>query len=123
MDFKLSNDLDLVFDENGAYSLQENGETSLITAFFTDARVNEQRGYWVDEVVASELWRYDQSRVTNETILEIKEIAKSVSDKIIKESLFSRVDVSVFSNDASFITMHLQCFNKSHLVTDRKFVV
>ena len=123
MDFRLTDKLDLDFSETEGYLEQDNGETSVISAFFTDARANEQRGYWLDDVNASEVWRYEQARLNNETAAELTETAKEVSKKIVSDGLFSRVDASAFVADSMYMALHLKCYNKNDVVVERKFVI
>lgn len=123
MDFALMSDLDLKVGEDGVYQLQSNGETTVINAFFTDARYNGQRGYWIDDVESSELWRYEQARLTSEDAIEVKETAREVSDRMVKSGLFTRVDVDTFITDNIFMTLLLRCYNKNDIVIQRKFTI
>lgn len=123
MDFALTSDLDLRFDDDGSYDLQDNGETTVINAFFTDARYNGQRGYWVDEVASSELWRYEQARLTSSDAVEVKETARDVSEKLVKAGLFTKIDADTFITDNMFMTLWLKCYNKNDVVVERKFTI
>lgn len=120
MDFGLEDNLDLSL-ENGEYVVQENGEATTINAFFTDARVNEERGYWLD-IISSELWTYEQSRLTNKTALELTETAREIAKKLVEEELYTRVETEAYVSD-SVMTLDIKCYNKSLVVVDRKFAI
>lgn len=120
MDFGLTEDLDLQV-EDGVFGMQEDGETTLITAFFTDARVNEQRGYWID-IKGSEIWTYDQSRLTDEVARNLRETAKDIADKLVDEGLYSKIYTDAFISDG-LLTLHIMCYDRKEIVVDRKFAV
>ena len=123
MDFALTSDLDLRFNQDGEYELQDNGETTVISSFFTDARLNGQRGYWEDSVNSSELWRYEQARLSSEVATEVKETARDVADRLVKQGVFSKIDVDTSITDYMFMTLRLRCYNKKGIVVDRKFTI
>ena len=77
MDFALTDNLDLLV-EDSEIGTQIDGETTLVQAFFTDARVKEQRGYWLD-IQMSDVWQYDQKRLTQETANNLNETAKEIA--------------------------------------------
>lgn len=120
MDFGLENNLDLKM-ENGELVAQENGEATTINAFFTDSRVNEKRGYWLD-IMSSEVWTYDQSRLTNETALELTETAREIAKKLVEEELYTRVETEAYVSDM-VMTLDIKCYNQSLVVVDRKFAI
>ena len=120
MDLLLSDNLDLGV-ENGTYGEQQDGETTLLQAFFTDARVNNQRGYWL-EIKASEVWQYNQSRLTQEVADNLAETAKEIADTLVNEGLYDRIETRVFM-DSGAMTLQLKCYDKKNIVVNRKFVI
>ena len=120
MDFLLDDKLDLMLEEN-QLGVQKNGETTLITAFFTDKRIGKQRGYWLD-IKSSEIWQYDQSRLTNETARELKETAKEIADKLVDEGLYNRIEVDAYANNG-IMTLEVNCYDKKQLVFNKKFAI
>ena len=120
MDFGLTDDLDLQV-EDGIIGEQEDGETTLLTAFFTDARVSEQRGYWID-IKSSEIWTYDQSRLTDEVARNLRETAKQIADELVDESVYTKIDTDAYISDG-LLTLSVQCYDKKEIVVDRKFAV
>lgn len=120
MDFGLEDNLDLKL-ENGEFVIQKNGEATTINAFFTDARVNEQRGYWLD-IMSSEVWTYEQSRLTDNVARELTETAREIAKKLVEEELYTRVETEAYVSD-SVMTLDIKCYNKSLVVVDRKFAI
>lgn len=120
MDFLLTDSLDLGIG-NGTYGLQQDGETTLLQAFFTDARVNNQRGYWLD-IKSSEIWQFNQKRLTQEVVNDLQETAKEISDSLVNESLYDRIETNVFVQDGA-LTLHLKCYDKRNIIVDRKFAI
>lgn len=120
MDFLLSDNLDLKV-EDGIIGEQADGETTLLTAFFTDKRVNEQRGYWID-IKSSEIWTYDQSRLTDEMARNLRETAKQIADDLVDESLYTKIDTDAYISDG-LMTLHIMCYDKKQIVVDRKFAI
>jgi len=120
MDFLLDSELDLMVEGN-ELGLQKDEETTLITAFFTDARIDNQRGYWLD-IRSSEIWKYDQSRLTNETARDLRETAKAIADKLVDDGLYNRIEVDAYVKDG-IMTLEINCYDTKQLVFSRKFAV
>ena len=120
MDFLLTEDLDLKV-VNGIMEEQEDGETTLLTAFFTDKRVNEQRGYWID-IKASEIWTYDQSRLTDEVARNLRETAKQIADELVDDSVYTKIDTDAYISDG-LLTLSVQCYDRKEIVVNRIFAV
>lgn len=121
-DFGFTDDLDLKVVD-GEYVGQSNNETTMITAFFTDERVNERRGYWL-EVRKSELWQYEQGRLMEETASDIREAAKDVADKLVNEDkLYERIDTDAYIANG-VMTLDIKCYDSSgKAVVARKFAI
>jgi phage gp46-like protein len=120
MDFGLEDNLDMqVVDDE--YVSQQNGEATLINAFFTDARVNEKRGYWLD-IMASDIWTYEQSRLTNQIATELTDTAKEIADDLVKDGLYRRIDVEAYITDM-IMTLDVKCYDDKGIVVDRKFAI
>ena len=120
MDLLLDDNLDLGI-ENGTYGEQSDGETTLLQAFFTDARVNEKRGYWLD-IKQSEIWQFEQKRLTQETANDLNEIAKQIADSLVNEGLYDRINTSV-SIGNGILTLQIMCYDKKNIVVNRKFAI
>ena len=120
IDFALEDNLDIRMVEGEIVS-QENGETTMINAFFTDDRINEQRGYWLD-VMSSEIWTYEQSRLTNEMARELTESAKEIAKELVDEGLYERIDAVAFVSD-EVMTLHIRCYDAKGIVINRKFAI
>lgn len=121
MDFGLTSNLDILV-EDSTIQQQENGETTLIQAFFSDARVSEQRGYWL-ELPLSDVWQYDQKRLTQETANDLNETAKEIAKELVENvKLYERIDTST-SIDGGVLTLQIQAYDKKNLVVDRKFAI
>lgn len=120
MDILLADNLDLGV-ENGTYGLQQDGETTLLQAFFTDARVNNQRGYWLD-IKSSEVWQFNQKRLTQQVVNDLQETAKEVADSLVNEGLYDRIETSVFIQDG-VLTLQLKCYDKKNIIVNRKFAI
>jgi len=120
MDFLLDDKLDLMLDGN-ELSVQKDEETTLMTAFFTDARMSKQRGYWLN-IQSSEIWQYDQSRLTNETARELRETAKTISDKLVDYGLYNRIEADAYVKDG-IMTLEINCYDTKQLVFNKKFAV
>lgn len=120
IDFKLTDSLDLDVSD-GVYTVQEDGETTMLQAFFTDARISGKRGYWLD-IQKSEVWRYDQARLINETAVDLNATAKEVAQELVVSGLYTRIETNTFISDGA-ITLQIQCYNKNNIVVDRKFVI
>ena len=120
IDFALEDNLDIRMVEGEIVS-QENGETTMINAFFTDARINEQRGYWLD-VKSSDIWTYEQSRLTNEMARELTESAKEIAKELVDEGLYERIDAIAFVTD-ELMTLHIMCYDSKGIVVNRKFAI
>ena len=120
MDIGLENNLDLLVVDNVLQG-QENGEATLIQAFFSDARVNKQRGYWLD-LPLSDIWQYDQSRLTNETANNLNETAKEIAKEMVAIGLYDRIETST-SVDDGILTLLIQTYDKKNLIVNRKFAI
>lgn len=119
LDFEFTEDLDLKI-EDGRFSSQDNGETTLLAAIYTNARVNGHRGYWLD-VNSSSAWTLQQSRLTQNVAARMLDSVRTATQRLVRQGLFSRVDVS---SDISTgrIGLLLRCFDHSqNLVIDRKY--
>ena len=119
-DFALEDNLDIKMVEGEIVS-QENGETTVINAFFTDSRVGEVRGYWLD-VKSSEVWTYDQSRLTSDIANELTESAKEIAKELVDDGLYERID-AVASVSDTVMTLHIKCYDVKGIVVDRKFAI
>ena len=104
MDIALEDNLDFLIVD-GAIAEQENGETTMMQAFFSDARVREQRGYWLD-LPLSDIWQYDQSRLTNETANNLNETAKEIAKELVAIGLYNRIETDV-TIDGGILTLHI----------------
>ncbi len=120
MDFLLTDNLDLKI-EDGIIGTQIDGETTMLQAFFTDARVKQQRGYWL-EIQMSELWQFDQKRLTNETVNNINETAKEVADSLVLQGLYKRIETSALIID-NILTLNIKAYDSKNLVVNRKFAI
>lgn len=120
MDLLLGDDLDLKI-EDGTFGTQVNGETTMLQAFFTDARVKKHRGYWLD-IKMSEIWQYDQKRLTNETVNNINETAKEIADALVVDGLYKRIETSA-SIKNGILTLDIKAYDNKNLVVDRKFAI
>lgn len=120
MDFRLTDKLDLDF-QDGVIQNEDNGETTLLTAFFTDKRIKKQRGYWLD-VKSSEIWKYEQSRLTREIARELEESAKEIAKELELDGVYDKIDVSAYV-DGSVMTLELNCYTSNQLVYNRKFAI
>lgn len=121
MDFKLTDNLDLAL-ENNEYTVQEDGETTLIQAFFTDARVQKLRGYWLD-IPTSDIWQYDQKRLTQETANDLNETAREIAEELVENvGLYDRIETSAFIDDM-ILTLHIKAYNDKNIMIDRKFAI
>jgi phage gp46-like protein len=120
MDIALTENLDLLIIDN-TLAEQENGETTMLQAFFSDARVKEQRGYWLD-LPLSEIWQYDQSRLTNETANNLNETAKEIAKELVAIGLYNRIETKVSINDG-ILTLHIMCYDTRNIIINRKFAI
>lgn len=120
MDFLLEDNLDLKV-EDGVIGTQIDGETTMLQAFFTDARVQNQRGYWLD-VQMSELWQYDQKRLVNETVNNISETAKEIADSLVLSGLYKRIETSASIID-NILTLEIKAYDDKNLIVNRKFAI
>lgn len=120
MDIGLKDNLDFLIIDNMIQE-QEDGETTLIQAFFSDARIKEQRGYWLD-IPLSDIWQYDQSRLTSETANNLNETAKEIAKEMVDIGLYTRIETSTSINDG-ILTLSIQAYDKKNIVVDRKFAI
>ena len=120
IDFALADNLDIKMVD-GEFLAQENGEATVINAFFTDSRVNKMRGYWLD-ITASEVWTYEQSRLTENIANELTETAKEIAQKLVSDGLYQRVD-AVASISDGVMSLYLKCYDEKRIVVNRKFSI
>lgn len=120
MDFKLTDNLD-IYVEGGEVQQQVDNETTMLQAFFSDGRVNEQRGYWLD-VPLSEMWQFDQKRLNTDTVNDLNETAKEVAKKLVSLGVYDRIETNAFIQD-NVLTLNIKAYDKKNLVFDRKFAV
>lgn len=121
MDFKLTNDLDIDISNNEVQN-QEDGETTMLQAFFTDKRIGGQRGYWIDDVLSSGLWEYDQKRLTNDVLNELNEEARDIANQLVEKKLYSKISTNVsISNGVP--TLHIIAYDKKNEMINRKFAL
>ena len=111
IDFELDANNDINFDNFGDIKTSNDIEVSIITALFTDMRVNSQRGHFglkYDE--ASKMWLYNQKRITTQTLINLKaEIYRSLKYLENNDYINSlSVDISVEGlNNEIWITIKI----------------
>lgn len=120
MDFALSDSLDLLVID-GEIVADSNNTTAVICALFTDARFNNQRGYWLD-LNGSTLWKFGQARLTEQSEIELDAAARSVVKKLVTDGLFKRIEVRA-GIDQGLMTLELKCYDDGSAVIERKFVI
>ena len=120
MDIALEDNLDFLIVD-GVIAEQENGETTMIQAFFSDARIKEQRGYWL-ELPLSDVWKYDQGRLTNETANNLNETAREIAKELVAIGLYNRIETDV-TIDSGILTLHIMCYDTRNIIVDRKFAI
>ena len=120
MDFKLTDNLDIFVDDNEVQKQADN-ETTMLQAFFSDAMVNGERGYWLD-VPLSEMWQFEQKRLTTNTVNDLNETAKEVAKKLVSLGVYDRIETNAFVLD-NVLTLNIKAYDKKNLVFDRKFAV
>ena len=121
LDFEFTETLDLKL-EDGEFSSQSHGETSLITAIYTNARIRNTAGYWLD-VNSSEVWTLQQSRLTQDVATKMVEYVRTTTQKLVKQGLFSRIDVSSDISSGK-LGLLLQCYDDDKLIViDRKYFI
>lgn len=98
MDYIIDNTFDLVL-ENGRYQVTINHLKNIIyQALFTDARVNNQRGFWID-INNSELWLYtEQGRKNSETYSDIRYILNNCLINLLNQGYFINFNIDFRSN-------------------------
>ncbi len=120
MDFGLKDNLDLLVVD-GVYGLQENGETTMLQAFFTDARVNDLRGFWI-EIQLGEIWQFEQKRLTTEAANDLNETAREVAKDLVDSGLYDRIETETFIENGGLV-LSIKAFDKKDIVVNRKFVI
>lgn len=120
MDIALTDKLDFLIEDN-TIAEQANGETTMIQAFFSDARVKGQRGYWLD-IQLSEIWKYDQSRLTDEVARELRETSKEIADSLVEQGLYNRIETDAYV-DSGVMTLEIRCYDNKQLVANKKFAI
>jgi len=118
MDLSYTYDLDLDIVD-GEFKLQDNGESTTINAFFSDDRYNDQRGYWLP-ILKTDLWRYDQSRVLDDTLSDIQETCDRISKQLVEQGLYDKLVANV-SFEGMYVILSLQGYNNHNISFDRKF--
>ena len=121
MDFLMEDDLDLRVSDTGEYLSTETGDTTLITAFFSDIRVRGKRGYYLP-ILSSDLWIYDQARITNRTVSDMTESARAISAELVDIGLYDDIEAAATIDD-NIITLTIKCYNDQRLVVERKFAI
>lgn len=120
LDFALTDNLDIKM-VGGEIVTQENGEATVINAFFTDSRVNKMRGYWLN-LRSSEIWTYEQSRLTKDTANELTESAREIAKELVDDGLYHRID-AVASISDNVMSLHIKCYDERQIVVNRKFSI
>lgn len=120
LDFKISDDLDIVIAD-GIAGEQENNVTTLLTALFTDSRSNSHRGYWLD-AEGSLLWTHEQARISDLSARNLTESAKTIAAGLVSDGLFHRIDALATAEDG-VMYMRIRCYNDGQRVLNRKFRV
>ncbi len=94
MDFNLTENLDLAV-ENGIidYVDDSNNEITLLTALHTDAVVDNERGYWLTDVLGSSLWIYDQSRIDENISSDISNTFRNILNEFVELELYSSFEL------------------------------
>ena len=120
MDFALSDNLDLVI-EDGEYSLEQDGETTMIAAFFSDARIDSKRGYWLP-ILSSEIWKHDQARISADAASELEETARQIAAEIVSDGVYRKIEVSA-SIDGIKMALDVKCYSDKGEIVERKFSI
>lgn len=120
-DFALTADFDLQI-ENGEFVEQKSYEGTIMCSMHTDERVGGRRGYWCD-MVKSELWLFEQKRVSGTDLAELEVCLRKVAKSIVRDGVFSDMDVEVMM-DAGLPATKVRCYDANGLlVVERKFTV
>ena len=121
VDLLLTSNLDLRVVDN-TIGLQADGETTLLSAMFTDARVGDKRGYWIEDIQASEFWTFSQRRAVEEEANEMRETAKALSEDLEQSGLYDRIDTDAFIRD-DILTLEVKAYDNNQIKLDRIFAI
>ena len=120
-DFALNADFDLQV-EGGVFAEQKSYEGTIMCSMHTDGRVAGRRGYWCD-MIQSELWIFEQKRVSGADLAELDSCLKKVAKAMVREGVFGDMDVEVMMDEGVPATK-VRCYDASGLlVVERKFTV
>ena len=121
LDFDFTEKLDLNITDD-QFTTQSHAETTLITSIFTNARVRNTNGYWLP-IRSSKVWTLQQSRLTQNTASQMVEYVRTVTQKLVKDGIFSKILVSSDIKSGQ-LGLVLRCFDYNNsLVVDRKFFI
>ncbi len=114
-DFEFDENLDLKIDsETEEFSINETGETAILTGAFSDARVSDKAGYWLD-IPLSNLWVFKQSRNNQLTRREIQESSIELSNRLVDDAIFNNIKTNVIGMGNTII-INFNCLTKSNKV-------
>jgi phage gp46-like protein len=95
---------------NGDLVREQGLKTAVMISLFTDRRAskndkldieNDKRGWWGDlapdtgDRIGSKLWQYERSKVTNETMLKVKQTIEECLKWMIEDSVAKKIEVTV----------------------------
>lgn len=120
MDLALDKNMDFLV-EDGEFVEQINGETTLVTALFTDARVGGERGYWLD-INDSSLWVYEQSKLSDEARSKINIAVNQSVNQLVNDGLYEDINTEVYIL-GDRMNINIRCYNDSQEVVNKSFTL
>ncbi len=95
MDFNLDSNLDLLVKDGVIDYLDDNNnETTMLCALFTNGRANESEGYWLDDIISSDLWIYDQSVLDENKINSLELGVQATLNELVEQGFFTKIDAT-----------------------------
>ncbi len=107
MDINLTEDLDFVVENDIIdYVDDDNNEMTLLTALYTDGVVDDERGYWLPEILTSDLWVYDQSRIDENIENDIEDSFQDVLNEFVELELYSSYETEI-SSESNYVDVKI----------------
>lgn len=133
--FGNTNFFDISF-KDGDIELDDSFNSTIITSLFSDARADEseikqpqnRRGFWGDEIsddptdpYGSKLWLLDQSRLTDNTVLNARDYARLSLNWFVKTGLSRLIEVKVTKFGLSTIRLFIKIINNDNSVEQKYY--
>ena len=124
IDFKLTTDLDICYDENGDLKSVSDYETAYLTGLFFEKRYNDVGGYFGfdDDGEGSHIWIYYNNRLSTDAINNIRQYVRQAYQFLFSDNVIDDIDIQV-SLDVGKIKLEISLIKEDLVLEQKEFIL